>query len=284
MSPLVSTIISMIFLLTGGISLYCMLRLQGKSEEGVYKLLARWHRWTGWLFGILFLVMFLFMLERVESYWEESSPRIAIHVTLAVALFLLLILKIALPRYFKKLNRHLFLLGTATYLTAFTMVWITAGYFFIWSYEEDPYISHRELPQQMLDEELGKQLFIDKCSVCHLLGNIMQKRSAESWEEVVNRMIELAAPRIAPGEGAQVLHYLTRTHVPESVPAEKEATTIEKYCLPCHAPRDIRKPSYSRTGWREVVVEMRDYAQELIPADRTEEIVDALLQLRDEDE
>ncbi|MDW7774515.1 MAG: hypothetical protein SCH71_16650 [Desulfobulbaceae bacterium] len=280
MSPLLSSIISMIFLAAGGTALFLMLKLQGGGEPKNYRLLSKWHRLSGWLFSAIFLIMFVFMLARVENYWEESSPRIAIHVALAVALLFLLLLKSAVPRYFKKLNKHLFLLGTATYLTAFTMVWITAGYYFIRQYEEAPYISHLDLPEHMLDQELGKQLFINKCSICHLLENIMRKRSAGSWDNVVNRMIELAAPRISPGEGVQILHYLTETHVPTPPASDKAATPLAKYCLPCHAPKDIRNRTYTRTGWKDVIEEMRSYAPDLIPVDKTDEIVDYLLDLQ----
>lgn len=280
MSPLLSAVISMIFLAAGGIAVYLMLRIEGGKETENYQRLAGWHRLCGWFFGAIFIIMFLFMLARVENYWEESSPRIAIHVALAVTLFLLLLLKIAIPRYFKKLNKHLFLLGGATYLTAFTMVWIAAGYYFIWQYEESPYISHGEIPREMVDRELGKHLFIDKCSTCHLLENIMHRRSRKSWENVVNRMVEMAAPRIAPGEGAQILHYLTSTHVPEKQAYGKDASPLAKYCLPCHAAREIRSKSYSRTGWKETVEEMRGYAPELIPRDKTAEIIDYLVNLK----
>lgn len=280
MIPWVSALLSMVFLATGGLAVFIMIRLQGKGEAENYQRLARWHRLSGWFFAVVFLLMVVFMLERVENYWEESSPRIAIHVALAVSLLFLIPLKVVIPRYFKKLNRHLFLLGITTYATAFTMVLITAGYFYIWQYEKAPYISHAELPDHMLDVEMGKQFFISKCSTCHLLERIMHQRSRQSWEEVVNRMVKIATPRIAPGEAAQILHYLTITHVPE-VPAEVEGDTpLATYCLPCHGRREILGRSFSHAGWMEVVEEMRGYAPDLIPEDRKKDIVDYLVDLQ----
>jgi hypothetical protein len=275
LSPFWSTILSIVFLILGGVAVFTMMAVQGRGRPGNFQRYTRFHKWCGWLFLLLFAAMFILMLERVENYWEETSPRIALHVTFAISLVFLLALKVLIPRFFPKLNRHLFLFGITVYLSGFTMVWITAGYYLIWRYEEAPYIYHGELPGHMLDIELGKQLFITKCSTCHLLENIMQTRSVVSWEGVVNRMVEMAAPRISPGEGAQILHYLTMTHVPAPGPAT--GSPLERYCLPCHRASEIVRKFYSRAGWREVVREMREYGPEIIPADRVEEIVDYLM-------
>lgn len=276
LSPLWSTIISMVFLIVGAIAVYMMLAVQGRGQPGNYQHFSRLHKWCGWLFLLLFAGMFILMLERVEDYWEETSPRIALHVTFATALLFLVVLKALIPRFFPKLSRHLFAIGITVYLSGFTMVWITAGYYLIWEYEEAPYIHHGEMPEHMLDLELGKQLFINKCSTCHLLENIMQTRSVQSWERVVNRMVEMAAPRIAPGEGAQILHYLTQTHVPAA--GQETGTPLEQHCLPCHQAAEILKERYSRAGWLEIVREMRKYGPDIIPADRIGEIVDYLVQ------
>ncbi|MFN2364937.1 MAG: hypothetical protein ABR523_00550 [Desulfurivibrionaceae bacterium] len=274
-APFWSTVVSLVFLGLGAVCLLVMLAAQGRAQVENYQGLARYHRWCGWLFVLLFLLMFIFMLARIEEQWEESSARIAMHVALATALLLLIILKVAIARYFPKLRRHMFLFGVSLYLAAFTMVWITAGYYIIWKYEETPYLSHAELPEKMVDLELGKQLFIGKCSTCHLLENIMHPRSRQSWETVMGRMLELAAPRITPDEGAQILHYLVETHVPG--PVGEEESILDSYCLPCHENRaDILIENYSRSDWRENVRRMRKYGPEIIPEEKVGEIVDFL--------
>ncbi len=275
--PVWSTTLSLLFLVLGGVALYTMLVVRGRGEKnGNPRALTRYHRWSGWLFILLFLFLFILMITRIEDYWEESSARIALHVTMAVALFFLLALKVLVARFFPKLMKHLFQLGATVYLLAFTLVWITAGYYLIWRYEEAPYLSHTELPEHMLDLQIGKQIFIQKCSTCHLLRNIMRPRSAESWEEVVNRMIKLAEPRITPGEGGQILHYLTATHTPE---ARKQGSIPEKYCLPCHSKTDgILDREYSRARWRQTVLKMREYGPEIIPPEKVDEIATFLAQ------
>lgn len=277
LSPLWSTIISIVFLILGGIALYTMLAVQGRRQAPDYRRYATWHRVAGWLFVIFFLVMFVNMLQRVYDYWEESPALIALHVTLAVALVFLLALKVLIPRFYPKLLKNLFFLGATIYLLAFTLVWITAGYYLVRQYQGAPYILHAELPKHLLDVEMGKHLFINRCSTCHLLENIMRKRDVASWEEVVGRMIELAAPRIKPAEGVQILHYLIETHTPRTV---EEGTILEKHCLPCHKPMEILGVNYNRAGWRESVRQMREYGPEFIPEEKINEIVDFLMEMQ----
>lgn len=278
--PLWNTIISLAFLALGGIALYTMLSIHGRRQAPDYQRYARLHRWAGWLFVALFMVIFVFMLARIESYWEESSARIALHVTLSIALFCLLTIKVVIPRFFPKLRKNMFVLGTSVYLLAFTLVWITAGYYIIWKYEDDPYISKSSLAEHMMDQGLGKELFINECATCHQLSEIMQTRSVTSWEKVVNRMIKLAEPRITADEGAQILNYLIQTHTPR-VP--KKGSVMEKYCLPCHQnPSEIMTKRYSRSEWLAIVQQMRVYGPEVIPADKSGEIVDFLLETQQE--
>jgi hypothetical protein len=278
MGPLASSIISGVFLLAGAVALYTMFSIQGGRKVSNPRVVILIHKTAGWLFVLLFLVMFVFMLERVEDYWEESAARIALHVALAVALLLLLAVKVLVARFFKGLNRNLFTLGVLVYLTAFTLVGITGGYYLMRLASKAPYISHARLSEKMYDERLGKELFITKCSTCHSLDRIMAPRSIESWEKVVNDMVAIADPRIKPDEADQILYYLTHTHVPKPYEGTGEATLVDKHCLPCHSAPDIYMNHYNRTGWTEIVQQMNKYDPEIVPADKIGEIVDYLLQ------
>lgn len=278
MGPLVSSIVSGIFLVAGAVALYTMLSIQGGRKVSNPKLFVLIHKAAGWLFVLSFVVMFVFMLERIEDYWEESAARIALHVTLAVALFLLLAIKVLLAKYFKGLSKNLFPVGILVYLMAFTLVGITGGYYLMRLLSKTPYISHARLAERMYDERLGKELFITKCSTCHSLDRIMQPRSIASWEKVVNDMVAIADPRIKPDEAEQILYYLTQTHVPKAYEGTAEASLVDTHCLPCHNAQDIYMNHYNRTGWMEIVQQMNKYDPEIVPADKIGEIVDYLLQ------
>jgi len=282
MSPIVSTILSTIFLAAGAVAVYTMIAIQGLSKVSNARHFVRLHKLVGWLFVALFLVMFSFMLLRIEDFWEESAPRIAIHVALSVALLFFLALKVLIARYFKRLAKNLFLLGTFVYGIGFTLVGISGGYYIARLFQKTPYISHSELDEHLFDERLGKEFFITRCSLCHSLDRIMDFRGIDSWEKVINEMVEIAEPRIKPDEAKQILHYLSKTHVPKPYEGPTDASPVQKYCLPCHVPSEIYEKKYSRTGWMEVVRQMNGYSPEIVPDDEMEAIVHYLLEQQGE--
>jgi hypothetical protein len=84
---------------------------------------------TGWSFVVLYVILLVVIVARIEQYWEASPARIEIHVTLAVALFFLLAIKVVIPRRFPGLSRYLFIFGVSAYLAGFVLVGITEGYY-----------------------------------------------------------------------------------------------------------------------------------------------------------
>jgi len=277
MDPLTSTIISGVFLLSGAVAVFTMMFRQGRPKTPDPKKYSTVHRISGSLFLFLYLVMFVSMVGRIGDFWEESSSRINMHVTLAIALFFLLLLKATIPRFFPVLGKHLFALGSLVFLTSFSLVGITGGYYIIWSIDKMPYIAHGELPQQTLDTRLGQELFFRRCSICHALGPIMKPRSAGSWESVVNEMVSLAQPRIAPGEARQILHYLIENRVPRRPDESGTASPVEKHCLPCHSYNEIYQRTYRSEVWREILEDMHQYGPELVPVDKFDEIISFLV-------
>ncbi len=144
--------------------------------------------------------------------------------------------------------------------------------------ERHPYISHAKLDPAILDVKLGKELFVEKCSTCHVLENIMEPRSAEAWEKVVNDMIVLAEPRITRDEGAIILHYLDTTRIPKPLKETGEVSLLDKHCLPCHDATEVFSKQYSRAGWTEIVKQMTQYDSKIVPPEKTDEIVDFLME------
>jgi len=252
-----------------------MLVVQGSRKVENPKIYIRIHKISGYIFALLFLVMFIGMIMRVKNYWEESSPRVALHVALAVALFFILAMKILIPRFFKRLSVYLFGLGVIVYAMSFCLVIITAGYYIIWKTEERAVIHPAET--HLADDYLGKTLFIDKCSVCHDLKSIMKPRSPDDWAMVVKRMVNMAAPRITADEGSIIVSYLAGTHAPQPVTLKRDASIVEKHCYPCHKPTEIFRVKYTRAEWVEIVKQMNEHDPSLVPLDELNNIVDFLI-------
>jgi uncharacterized protein YjeT (DUF2065 family) len=280
MEPLLSVILSSFFLILGAVAVYTMASVYGGRTISNPRTYIVIHRIIGWLFAVLFVVMFVLMLQRGEEYWEAASPRVNTHITLAVSLILLLVLKVTIPRFFPKLNKNLLFLGITVYLMSFILVGVTGGYYLMRKLQHAPYISHANLEPNMLDETLGRELFIEKCATCHVLESIMAPRSPKAWEKVVNDMMALGEPRIAEGEANIILNYLATTRIPKPLIKTGEVSLIDKHCLPCHVATDIFPKQYNRIGWTEIVKQMTQYDPEIVPTEKTDEIVNYLLNIQ----
>jgi len=76
-----------------------------------------------------------------------------------------------------------------------------------------------------------RDLFVQSCAQCHAIGMATGKRrSADEWNQVVHRMIELGAP-ISEDQAQRILAYLNRNYalsasdaVPVPLPADRPAT------------------------------------------------------------
>lgn len=206
MSPEMSAIISFILVVLGGASVWSMMMVFGRQSTSLN--LHKVHKLTGWLFTLAFVVMTVVMAERMTRHWEPLSALNTVHGTLAIALLVLLALKLIITRFFPGLTKHLFLMGISVFLLAFTLVGISGGYYFALTIRKIPYISHNDLSNSDLDAQRGKQFLIVKCATCHIVKDILVGKSPEDWEKTVNRMVRLAAPQITPGEARQIIYYL----------------------------------------------------------------------------
>ena len=240
MQPMMTTILSMMLLLSGGAALIIMMAKFGGRHITNPKFAILVHRILGWIFVALYLTLAVIMVRRLDDYWEVAPARVAIHVSLSVALFLLLTIKLMIPRFFPGLLRYLFPLGLTTYLTAFVLVGITGGYFLFRLYQGIPYVSHSAASSSVMDNDLGRELFIQKCGTCHLLRDIATPRNAKDWEEIVNRMVHLAYPRISPASAAQILHYLQVSLTPTRPEEHDRISGSTKHCMACHNIRNQR--------------------------------------------
>lgn len=275
--PFFSTTASLILLLIGAVCLYTMMTRMGKKELTNPDTYTKVHRIAGWSFTAFFVVLIIYMTIRVAHYTDEFASRITWHLSLAIAMLCLLVIKISIPRIFPNLGRQLFLLGAGVYVIAFPMVLITAGYHVQKMITHEPYVYHGDFAKDFADERLGKEYFITKCSICHVLENILKPRSETAWGNVLNRMVLLAQPRISEGEASQILAYLTKNYIPKRIEVPAGASLLEQHCLPCHQAKDIYKTPYGLVAWKVIIKKMSELDEKIVPINKIDEIADYLM-------
>jgi hypothetical protein len=96
------------------------------------------------------------------------------------------------------------------------------------------------------------------------MRNIMTPRQPREWEEVVNRMVELAFPRINPAEAELILQFLAKEYAPRKPASEVGISAVDRYCAPCHRPDEILKWNFDRKGWENAVRRMNKRVPDII--------------------
>jgi mono/diheme cytochrome c family protein len=185
MSFFTKSIIAVFFLASGTFAVLCMLALMGKSERRISStFLRRAHKTAGAIFFVLTIVISYFCLRYVVRASGALSPRAIFHMVLALALFIVLVLKIAIVQFYRELMRFVPAMGLIVFSLAFLVFSTSAGYFFlryarpaVSQVEVPPAMEHIEEPARQVadtrgDGERGAQLFELSCSVCHYTDRV----------------------------------------------------------------------------------------------------------------
>lgn len=110
-----------LFVFLAGFNAWIMLTSRGASPRN-RRLWAQAHRVCGYAFIALFAIFCYFMLLRVSGSSDELSPRLILHMGLALALAPLLLAKVIVVRYQRAAWGALMALGISILVTAFTLV------------------------------------------------------------------------------------------------------------------------------------------------------------------
>lgn len=121
MRAFISVPLAILFVFLAGFNVWIMLTGRGASPR-TRKLWTQAHRMAGYSFIALFVIFCYFMLMRIRGSADELSPRLILHMGLALALAPLLILKVIVVRYQKAAWSLLISLGVGIFITAFTLV------------------------------------------------------------------------------------------------------------------------------------------------------------------
>ena len=215
MNPMFSSIVSVVFVMVGITAVLIMLNLQGNPiERSSNKLLRQLHRILGYLFILIFFIMIIGMIIKVKGINYEFSPRITIHVVLALILIPILIVKILIARFFKRLYPNLVLIGLLIFFLSFAMVGITAGYIFLQSPDKPETLKEVvSEPGKKVKQERGGDILKKKCTICHTLERVNKaKKNETQWKATVDKMIEYIKnpDHLTEEEKTILINYLSR--------------------------------------------------------------------------
>src|SRR5215469_18283428 len=122
MWTLASVFSGFIFVLLAGLNPWIMLTNRASSERNG-RLWIRVHRAVGYVFIAMFVVTVYFMLLRLKGESDELPPRILLHMSLALILAPLLLVKVLVARYQPPGSRGLLpALGITIFAFSFTVV------------------------------------------------------------------------------------------------------------------------------------------------------------------
>jgi hypothetical protein len=183
-----SYILMALFLTSGISAVFSMLVLQGRGLSGGWaNRLRRWHRLSGYLFALFFLASLVGMLERLLQVRAGGGLTI-LHVALAVVLVPMLLVKIIVARWFKRLYPQLTGLGLAVFYLAVVLVvlpaLVPAGVPENLLIEE-----HERATLSAAEESRAGFLLQDRCTRCHTLEKVSEaEMSLDEWSNTIARM------------------------------------------------------------------------------------------------
>lgn len=240
MDVVLSASLGIMFLIVGIAAVFLMYYLWGfpfdhnTNTSAAPPSLMRLHRILGWLFILLYIVMMTEMVPRMWNYQVEWPARTVAHMCFGMGIGFLLLVKVAILRFFRHLEEWMPVLGTL--LLAFTI--LLSGLSMPHAFREmslarevgDVYseenrarvaklLGAAELPPEVKPEDLttkealreGRQVLLRKCVACHDLKTILVRpRAPADWVRTVDRMTIKPAftEPISEHEGLVVSAYL----------------------------------------------------------------------------
>src|ERR1700741_649105 len=114
-------VLAVLFVFLAGFNVWNMLANRIAAAQKP-KFWNQGHRAAGYAFIALFAILSYFMLLRVKGVPEELSPRVTLHMALALALAPMLFAKVIVARARKGERALLTGLGVAIFVCAFTLV------------------------------------------------------------------------------------------------------------------------------------------------------------------
>ena len=184
------------------------------------------HRILGYGYVAIYVILMAQMVPRLWRYQVEFAPRTVLHVVFGMTIGVLLIIKIAIVRFFKHLEGTLIpLIGTAVLVCTVLLLGLSVPFSLRALYLERHAPGGSAFGEQNLRRvsmllsdrvttaglHFGQSILMTRCVQCHDLRTVLAKpRTPAEWTNVVRRMSERSSvlQPITPPEQQHVVAYL----------------------------------------------------------------------------
>jgi mono/diheme cytochrome c family protein len=235
-----NAVLGLVFLALSFASTFLMYKLWGYPfdhntlKSSAPRPLMLLHRAIGYVYLAIYIYLMSQMLPRLWSYQVELPARTVAHLMLGMSIGVIIVVKIAIVRFFKHLESQMApVLGTALLVCTVLLIGLSVPIAL-----REQYLSKRSaggaafsaenlervrslLPQAgfasnvPLDEisdklalQIGRRVLLKKCVQCHDLRTILVRpKTPDKWRETVERMAERA--ELAEPIGEQEQWYVT---------------------------------------------------------------------------
>ena len=217
MSTSTSAILGLIFLGLANASVFLMFKLWGypfdkeTHTSSAPRSLTLLHRCIGYAYAILYVFMMWHMVPRLWNYQVELPPRTVAHLMLGITIGVLILVKIAILRFFRHFEEAMPYIGTTLLICTYLLIGLSVPFTFreaalrtqTMAFSEEGITRTRRLlenagfPEEAPLDQLaskrklreGQHVLQRKCVVCHDLRTILVKpRTPTDWVRLVNRM------------------------------------------------------------------------------------------------
>lgn len=217
MSTSTSAILGLVFLGLANASVFLMFKLWGYPFDKETRTSAAppslmlLHRLIGYAYAILYVFMMWHMIPRLWNYQVELPPRTVAHLMLGITIGVLILVKIAILRFFRHFEESMPYIGTSLLLCTYLLIGLSVPFTFretalrkqTGAFSAQGIARTRQLienaglpPEAPLDQlaskrklREGQHVLQRKCVVCHDLRTILAKpRTPTDWVRLVNRM------------------------------------------------------------------------------------------------
>ncbi len=167
----IKTTLAVLLVVAGLTAAISMFTLMGKPEKRMsVSALMKTHRTAGYVFVGLLVILAVMGVRYLAAAGDGLALRGVLHWTLAVALILILALKLAIVRTFKQFVKFAPVLGMTVIAMALLVAAISAGFFAVTRGRAPAAEVGRpavEATQLAGDPRSGETLFATNCASCH---------------------------------------------------------------------------------------------------------------------